>query len=213
MLAAAAAWPEETGPSVVAEARAELATAAGSEGSAMFGWGVTALISGGYVVAVVTGSRHLGPPVLTYLAMAGLAGGMTGLSVAAWHKTRLRGLIVRLDQDLARPDPASPLLRPLTSGLVGGELHRRHRELHKASEGALRAGCVVPVLLSGIGLYGVLAEEPGGQQLAGVSLGGAMVIGVPSMLTYWGLSGRLERMDRLMRRWSDTFEVGGATTR
>ena len=96
----------------------------------------------------------------------------------------------------------------MTSAMVGTTLRRMDRELHRSSEGALRAGCVVPVLLSGIGLYGILLDEPAGQQLAGVTLGGAMVIGVPSMLTYWGLNDRLEHLDALLQRWSATIETG-----
>jgi len=225
VLAAVRAQGEETAPpvagpgpnaireaAVAGEARDTLSGAAAGQGTAMFVWGVTAAVSGGYAGWAFSGRTH-GASVLTYLAVAGFVGGLTGLGAAAWRQHDLNGLILHLDQDLARPAGSDPVLAPATCALVGTELHRMHRELHRESEGALRAGCVMPVLLSGIGLYGVLLQDSGGQQLAGVTLGGAMVIGVPSMLTYWGLSGRLERMDGLMQRWSNTFESGGATTR
>lgn len=197
---------------VAGEARTTLSDAASGQGTAMFVWGVTAAVSGGYAGWALSGRTH-GASVLAYLAVAGFVGGLTGLGASAWRQHDLNGLIVRLDQDLARPAGPDPVLAPATRTLIGAELHAMHRELHRESEGALRAGCVLPVLLSGIGLYGALLNDAGGQQLAGVTLGGAMVIGVPSMLTYWGLSGRLERMDGLIKRWSDTFESGGATTR
>ncbi|MEK7766478.1 MAG: hypothetical protein AAB368_09590, partial [bacterium] len=66
-------------------------------------------------------------------------------------------------------------------------------------------GCVVPVLLSGIGLYGLALGGATGDALAGVMLGGAMVAGVPSMLTYWSLQGRVRRLDGLLAHWNEAF--------
>jgi hypothetical protein len=213
LLAAPPGWADRgEAVAVAVDVRELFAGEISDESTGMLVWGITAVVSAGYAAAVFSGHAH-GASVLTYLSVAGVAGGATRVGAGAWRQHELRGLERRLDEDLARPADAGPVLLPPTTTAVGAELRRMDTALHQESEGALRAGCVVPVLLSGIGLYGLLLDEPAGQQLAGVTLGGAMVIGVPSMLSYWGLSGRVDRMDRLLRRWSENLEPGGANRR
>lgn len=76
----------------------------------------------------------------------------------------------------------------------------RH-SLKTMSQSGLRAGCVIPVLFSGIALYGLSAGTAQGEDLAGLAIGAALVMAVPSMLRYWSLKTRLDRVDGLINLW------------
>ena len=80
-----------------------------------------------------------------------------------------------------------------------------HASLIAASAGSVRAGCIMPVLLSGMGVFGLSLGGSAGADLAGVSLVGAVGIGGPSMLYYLNIKRDLDRMDALMPRWNESF--------
>jgi hypothetical protein len=129
---------------------------------------------------------------------------------AAFRARSLGRLDQALAEDLARPAPMGAAdLSGATRSALDGELRGRLMALRSSARGALRAGCVLPVLLGGIGAYGVTAGGADGEALAGLGLGGSLVIGVPSVLTYGGLQGRLARMEDLVARWDRALGGGG----
>ena len=63
----------------------------------------------------------------------------------------------------------------------------------------------MPVLLSGMGIFGFSLGGSAGADLAGISMAGAFGIGGPSMLYYLNIRRELKRMDGLMKRWNENF--------
>lgn len=210
-LASLAAAADEPVPHGVAGAAAGfIRDAAASERTALWGW-TTVALGGGAYSGLALGGRDPGPEWLASLAVVGTVAGLVGAGRSWWRARELAALAARLDPDAAGSAwSATAALDRETRLAFERELWGTRRRLAAASRGALRAGCVLPVLLGGIGAYGLLAGR-GGEELAGISVGGALVIGVPSVLTYWGLNERLRRVDALARQWTDALPgQGGA---
>ena len=196
---------------VVRDVRDDIGSEAVGALRAAWGWGLITAGSGIYAGVAVAGGGG-GRPELEYLSYVGVVAGIVG-AVRAWMRAHDSGVIYRgLDESLSASGGAPGVaLRRGTADAAGQDLHRRQASLRAASRGALRAGCVLPALMGGIGLYGLTVKGSGGDVLAGVGLGSAVVVGAPAMLTYIGLQERLKRMDRLVARWDDAL-LGQETT-
>jgi hypothetical protein len=165
-------------------------------------------LSAGYAGWVFIG-KGSGEPVLTYVSLVGvLAGGVglvQGIMRALEAATIARGLETA-------PGPGGTLkVDPRTALAFERDLGALESGARVSARSALRAGCVVPVLLSGVAIFGLTAGGEAGEQLAGVALGGALAIGGPSMLSYWSSRGRLDRYESLKTRWNDSVHKGRTT--
>ena len=167
----------------------------------LWSWSTVGLAGGTYAGLVLAG-RHPGPDWVASLSFVGAIAGVIG-GVRSWMRSHeLAALGNRLDPVAAGHDLEATMAVDLeTRAAFERELFGTRRKLEASARGALRAGCVLPVLLGGIAGYGLLAGR-GGEELAGISLGGALVIGAPSVLSYWGLNARLRRVDALAREWT-----------
>jgi len=171
-------------------------------------WGSVTGLSAGYAGWVFIG-KGSGEPVLTYVSLVGvLAGGVglvQGIMRALEAATIARGLETA-------PGPGGTLkVDPRTALAFERDLGALESGARVSARSALRAGCVVPVLLSGVAIFGLTAGGEAGEQLAGVALGGALAIGGPSMLSYWSSRGRLDRYESLKTRWNDSVHKGRTT--
>jgi len=181
---------------VAADARALLREEAERARLGTWMWAIAGTASAAYL-ASGWGGYHAAHPVLTPLAVVGALAASVGIGQGAVRQARLNGLRARLASDAA---PGAAAVRD-----AGAELRAIQASARSVAAGGARAGCVVPVLLSGIGLYGLALGGATGNALAGVMLGGSLAAGVPSVLTYWSLRGRLERVDGLLARWNVAF--------
>lgn len=168
-------------------------------------WAAVAVSSGIYAGVVLAG--HGGnEPALKYLSFVGVLAGLVGTLRSGARAHAMGALGAGLEEGLnASAGEPGVRLSPQVAVDTTAELHGRLNRLRSASRGALRAGCVVPVLLGGIGFYGMTVSSSGGDVLAGVGLGGALVIGAPSMLSYLGLQERLKRTEQLTARWDNAL--------
>jgi hypothetical protein len=188
--------PVEGPVAVAAEARAALGGERERARRGTWLWAIAGTSSAAYL-ASGWGGYHAPHAVLTPLAVVGFLAAAVGVGQGAVRQAQLSGLEARLAAEGA-PGPA-------TVRAVGAELRSIQASARSVAGGGARAGCVVPLLLSGIGLYGLALGGTTGDALAGVMLGGALAAGVPSVLTYWSLRARLERIDGLLARWNVAF--------
>lgn len=193
---------------MAASVRSHLAAERSSANRSLWGWSVIGIGSGVYAGLALAGSAG-GGPATESVAWVGAVAGVVGVARALMRTREVTRLDRRLgsDVDRAAGSPAVPLGSE-TQAAIDRELRSRLTALRSSARGALRAGCVLPVLLAGIGAYGVSSGGAGGDALAGLGIGGALVIGAPSMLSYVGLQGRLARMEDLVARW-DRALAGG----
>ncbi len=193
--------PAELPVPLAREAAAFARDAAAQARRGLWGWSTMGLAGGAYAGLVLAG-RHPGPDWVASLSFVGAIAGVIG-GVRSWMRSHeLAALGNRLDPVAAGRGAEATMAVDLETRLAfERELFGTRRKLAASARGALRAGCVLPVLLGGIAGYGLLAGR-GGEELAGVSLGGALVIGAPSVLSYWGLNARLRRVDALAREWT-----------
>jgi len=206
----ASASPEVTGPGsveveAVRDVRDDFRAETSKSMRATWVWAAVAVGSGIYAGAALAG-RAGGPPVAKYLSIVGVLAGLTGAAREGSRAHSIGKLRAGLEEGLnaSAGEPVVRLSAEVLEG-TGTELHGRLNRLRRSSRGALRAGCVLPVLLGGIGIYGLTVSSSGGDVLAGVGVGGALVIGAPSMLSYFGLQERLKRTERLVARWDDAL--------
>ncbi|MEK7476197.1 MAG: hypothetical protein AAB152_11280 [Candidatus Coatesbacteria bacterium] len=197
--------PRAISAQVVRDVRADFQAETDKAMRGAWAWATVTLSSGIYAGVVLAG--HGGnDPALKYLSFVGVLAGLVGTLRSGARAHTMGALGAGLDEGLnASAGESSVRLSP---GLVmdaNAELHHRRNQLRNASRGALRAGCVLPVLLGGIGFYGLTVSSAGGDELAGVGLGGAIVIGGPAMLSYFGLQERLKRTERLVDRWDNAL--------
>jgi hypothetical protein len=210
-MAEAAVAPRSVSTPVVQDIRADAKTETDKALRGAWAWAAVAISSGIYAGVVLAG--HGGnTPALEYLSFVGAVAGLVGAVRSGMRAHDLGAIVVGLDEGLAASAGESSVrLTPRVVLDTNTELHGRLDRLRGESRGALRAGCVLPVLLGGIGFYGMTVGSAGGDELAGVGLGGALVIGAPSMLSYFGLQERLKRTERLVARWDDAL-LGQETT-
>lgn len=195
-------------PAMAADLRSHLAAERSSASRGLWGWSIIGIGSGVYAGLALAGSAG-GGPATESVAWVGAIAGVVGVTRALMRSREVAKLDRRLASDLDRAG-SSPtvMLVPETRAAIDRELRSRLTALRSSARGALRAGCVLPVLLAGIGAYGVASGGAGGDALAGLGIGGALVIGAPSMLSYVGLQGRMARMEDLVARW-DRALAGG----
>ncbi len=209
---ASASGEAEVPPALAADVRVHLTNERASATRALWGWSIVGLGAGTYAGLALAGSAG-GGPATESIAWVGTIAGLVGVTRAIFRGRVLSRIDDRLAVDFGRSaDRSSVTLAALTRDEVDRELRARLTALRASSRGALRAGCVLPVLLAGIGAYGVSAGGSGGDALAGLGIGGALVIGAPSMLSYVGLQRRMARMEDLVARW-DRALAGGRTIR
>ena len=150
-------------------------------------------------------SDESGSGDMKYFAAAGAVGALLSVLRSLDRGRQLSVLRISLETEMAPGEPPTQRLSANTVRAVGKELGSIHATLKEAASGSLRASCILPVLLSGIGVFGLGMGGPMGQDLAGISLAGALGIGGPSMLYYFGVQDDIERMDSLMNRWNGSF--------
>ena len=173
-------------------------------------WGSVAGISVGYAGWVFIAKGN-GESVLTYVSLVGILAGGVGLVQGIMRARETAAIASGLS---SAPGVAGTLrVEPRTALAFESDLSSMESEARVSARSALRAGCVVPVLLSGVAIFGLVTGGDAGEQLAGVALGGALAIGGPSMLSYWGSKGRLDRYQSLMTRWNDSVNKGEDKTR
>ena len=193
---------------LVADVRVFLTGERGASTRALWGWSIIGIGAGTFAGLALAGSAGGGSAVES-VAWVGTIAGIVGVARAVVRGRSLARLDARLAADFTlSADRPAVTLAPDTREAADHELRGRLTVLRSSSRGALRAGCVLPVLLGGIGAYGVSSGGAGGDALAGLGLGGALVIGAPSVLSYWGLQGRLARMEDLVARWDRALGGG-----
>ena len=166
-------------------------------------WGLSGVALGSYAIAAFAG-RHGNSSGLKYFAAIGTlgaAGACWNSSVRRWGMRELRNAMA-IDVSASGADPGFSIE---TVRKVGNEFRKMHAGLLEVSEGSLRAGCVVPVLLSGMAVFGFAMGGTAGADLSGICLVGALGIGGPSMLYYSNIKRDLDRMDALMKKWDESF--------
>lgn len=193
---------------MAADVRSHLLTERTSASRGVWGWSIVGVGAGVYAGLALAGSADGGPATQSVAWVATIAG-LVGVTRAVMREREVAKLERHLatDMDRAAAFPTVTLAPETRSG-IDRELRGRLTALRSSARGALRAGCVLPVLLAGIGAYGVSSGGSGGDALAGLGLGGALVIGAPSVISYVGLQGRLVRMEDLVARW-DRALAGG----
>jgi hypothetical protein len=171
-------------------------------------WGLWGGISIGYLgwEAVDPGQ---GSPLMSCVSYVGVAAGILGFARDLSREKHLMKLNQSLNLDVATGGGPPYRLSRETAGAIRKEISSLGNSLRLASRSGLRAGCVIPVLLSGIAFYGLSTGTDTGENLAGLALGGALVIGLPSMLRYMSLKSRLKRVEGLMQIWdANSLENG-----
>lgn len=166
-------------------------------------WGLTGAGLAAYAVSAFTGGRG-SDSGLKYFAAIGALGTWGGCWNDLSHRGDMRALRTSMAGEVAATEPHTAF-SPATARKVGGEFRVMHASLISASAGSLRAGCIMPVLLSGMSIFGFSLGGSAGADLAGISMAGAFGIGGPSMLYYLNIKRDLDRMDALMPRWNETF--------
>jgi len=166
-------------------------------------WGLSGAVLSYYAIRAFSGGQGSDSGI-KYFAAIGALGSFGG----CWNDLARRGDLMRLRTgltgDVAATEPA-PALTPETVRKIGGEFRMMHASLISASAGSVRAGCIMPVLLSGMAIFGFSMGNAAGGDLAGISMSGALGIGGPSMLYYLNIKRDLDRMDALMPRWNQSF--------
>lgn len=188
-------------PDLFMDVRSEFQAGRDHAITAAWVWSVVVVGSASYAIWSSTKEAHP-VPVAQYGSYIGVLGGAVGLVQAMARAGHAGDLMAGLDRDQAA-NPSPIRLSPPTVQATDRELRGTQATLAARASGTLRAGCVVPMLLGGIGLYGLALRNPSGDDLAGLAIGGAVVVGGPSVLTYWGLKYRLERIDQLIQRWDE----------
>lgn len=193
-------------PGVAEEASEVISDYASDAGWASVMWMVSTAALTAYSVVAFSGGRGT-DSALKYFSAIGAVGTGIGVVTSLRRRAQLRRLQFAIKEDWARSGSEMTL-----SGSVvretGAELRRMHSALITSATSSLRAGCVTPVLLGGIAVYGFASGGQRGPDLAGVALAGAVGIGGPSMLYYLNIKRELKRMDGLMKRWNDSFPAG-----
>jgi hypothetical protein len=173
-------------------------------------WGALAGVSAGYAGYVFAG-KNTGEPVLTYVSLVAVVAGGVGLVQGILRAREADGLARGFE---SAPGPAGTVrVGPANAAAFERDLSSLELGARDSARSTLRSGCVVPVLLSGVAVFGLVQGGDSGDQLAGICLGGALAIGGPSMLSYWGLRDRLDRYQSLMTRWKDSVHKGEDKTR
>lgn len=166
-------------------------------------WGIAGAGLAAYAITAFAGG-HGSDSGLKYFAAIGAIGSGGGSWTAWSRRNSMRDLREAMAGEVAATGPDYGF-SPGTIQRAGGEFRRLHASLISASAGSVRAGCIMPVLLSGMAVFGFSLGSSAGADLAGISFAGALGIGGPSMLYYLNIKRDLDRMDALMPRWSQTF--------
>jgi len=166
-------------------------------------WGLTGAGLAAYAINAFAGG-HGSDSGLKYFAAIGALGSSGGCWNALVHRDEMYSLRSAMASDIQSSEPDTAFTRE-TVRRVGTEFRVMHASLISASAGSIRAGCIMPVLLSGMGIFGFSMGGSAGADLAGVSMAGALGIGAPSMLYYINIKRDLDRMDALMPRWNESF--------
>lgn len=160
-------------------------------------WGTTALVSAATAVGGWSGVLEV-PAAVNYLTYVLAVGGGLGTFQELAKRKHYLGLAEALDSDRTPAGAGGFWIRKPTAERARAELASMKGSLETASESGLRAGCVIPALLSGVAIYGLSAGTEQGEDLAGLAVGAALVMAVPSMLRYWSLKTRLARVEDLI---------------
>lgn len=190
-------------PGVAEEASEVIADYAGDAGKSALMWAVSGIALAAYSIVAFSGGRG-SDSALKYFSAVGAVGAGIGTFTSMRRGGELRALHQAINDDRAQTSDRMMLSREVVRD-TGAELRRMHSALITSATSSLRAGCVTPVLLAGIAVYGFASGGERGPDLAGVSLAGAVGIGGPSMLYYLNIKRELKRMDGLMKRWNDNF--------
>jgi hypothetical protein len=179
----------------------------GSEGSrsaeSAWLWGASGAAMAAYSIVAFSGG-HGKSGTLKYFSALGALGALIGVSTSVTRARQMSRLRLAVERDLAESG-SSPGLRERTVREAGKELRMMHSALITTATSSLRTGCVLPVLLSGIAVFGLASGISSGPDLAGVCLAGGLGIGGPSMLYYLNVKRELPRMNALMRQWNGIF--------
>ena len=160
-------------------------------------WGATGLVSVATVTGGWAGLLEV-PAAVNYLTCVLAVGGSLGTFQELARSRHYLSLVEALSSDTTPADTKGFWVKEPTAELARMELASIQSSLERASESGLRAGCVIPVLLSGVAIYGLSAGTEQGEDLAGIAVGAALVMAVPSMLRYWSLKTRLARVEGLI---------------
>jgi len=166
-------------------------------------WGASGAALAAYSIVAFAGG-YGSESSLKYFSALGALGTAIGVSASVARGREMSRLRNAIEADLAESGPA-PKLRERTVRETGKELRMMHSALITTATSSLHTGCVLPVLLSGIAIFGLASGLSSGPDLAGVSMAEALGIGGPSMLYYLNVRRDLPRMNALMGRWNGNF--------
>ncbi len=171
-------------------------------------WGVVGAVSAGYLGAGLSGlaAWETAP---TALSLIGVLAGPTGVYRGMARREEVRRLEDALRHETGNCDAPSCPVSLATGIALLDEMRARRDSLAAASTSGLRAGCVIPVILSGFAFYGFSIGNSAGEDLAGLSIGASLVIAIPSLLRYLSARRRLSGLCEIIGVWEQHLKQGG----